>query len=263
MENLKPNIRDQIFLLHLANANEFKQLEARREEYEELQFLLTDIRYVEVDKASYNESYTKVLVLLEVYLRQKQLKTFSLISDMAYIVQNSARLLRAMFEIAMNKNYARLAKTALLWCHILEKRLRPDAHILAQFGMDSHVGKLTNPNGKVVKYGYLKQEILYRINTADLSLEQLQDGQLDEVIRYYTPYEVDELKKFVSYVPRLEMELSCQPITRSILKVQLIVRANFEWNDRWNGKNEPFWVIVDNEEEILHSEFFLLNKKDA
>jgi hypothetical protein len=42
---------------------------------------------------------------------------------MAYIVQNSARLLRAMFEIALNKNYANLAKIALRWVHILDKRL--------------------------------------------------------------------------------------------------------------------------------------------
>lgn len=83
-----------------------------------------------VDKTCFNEAYTKVLVLFEMYLRGINLKTFSLISDMAYIVQNSARLLRAMFEIAMNKNYAMLAKTALRYCQILDKRLRPDDHPL-------------------------------------------------------------------------------------------------------------------------------------
>ena len=91
----------------------------------------------------------------------------------------------------------------------------------------------------------------------------MQEGELDEVKRYLSPYEVDELKKFVACIPKLEMEVSCQPITRSILKVHLIIKANFDWSDRWSGKNEPFWIIVDNEEEILHSEFFLLNKKDA
>ena len=38
---------------------------------------------------------------MEAYLKNRQIKTFSLISDMAYVVQNSARLLRAMFEIAL------------------------------------------------------------------------------------------------------------------------------------------------------------------
>ena len=36
----------------------------------------------------------------------------------------------------------------------------------------------------------------------------------------------------------------------------------FEWNDRWNGKSEPFWIMIDNEFEILHSEFFMIHKKD-
>ena len=69
--------------------------------------------------------------------------------------------------------------------------------------------------------------------------------------------------KFVSYVPYLETEVSVSPITRTILKVQLTVTAQFNWNDRWNGKSEPFWIIVDNDAEVLHSEYFQLQKKDV
>lgn len=146
MENLRPHIGEDIFLYHLAHADEFKQLDARKEEYDELKLLMNDIRYVQVDKTCFNESHTKVLVLFEMYLRRINIKTFSLISDMAYIVQNSARLLRAMFEIAMNKNYSNLSKIALRWCQILDKRLRPDDHPLQQMCIDSFVGKLTNQN---------------------------------------------------------------------------------------------------------------------
>ena len=45
--------------------------------------------------------------------------------------------------------------------------------------------------------------------------------------------------------------------------IHLSITPKFEWNDRWNGKNEPFWIMVDNDSEILHSEFFLLHKKDV
>ena len=86
MENLKPHTNEDYFLYHLAHADEFKQLEARKEEYDELKLLMNDIRYVIVDKTCFNESYTKVLVLFEAYLRKLNLRTFSLISDMAYIV---------------------------------------------------------------------------------------------------------------------------------------------------------------------------------
>lgn len=38
---------------------------------------------------------------------------------------------------------------------------------------------------------------------------------------------------------------------------------DFDWNDRWNGKSEPFWIMIDNEAEILHAEFFAIHKKDV
>jgi hypothetical protein len=67
----------------------------------------------------------------------------------------------------------------------------------------------------------------------------------------------------VSHVPYVELEVDCQPITRNILKVKLSIYAQFTWSDRWNGKQEPFWLVVDNDTEVLHSEFFSLQKKDV
>ena len=106
--------------------------------------LCAECRFVEIDKTCYNEAHTKVLCLLEAYLKKRSIKTFSLISDMAYVVQNSARLLRAMFEIAMQKNFSSLVKALLKWCQILDKRLLPNQHIMRQFTLDCSVGKLTN-----------------------------------------------------------------------------------------------------------------------
>ena len=165
-----------------------------------------------------------------------------------------------MFEIAMNKNYALLSKVALRWCQIIDKRLKPDDHPLKQFTVDCHVGKLTNPNQHVTRYGYIKDEIVYRVHTADLTMDKLYRGEFEDVHRYLGPNGVDELKKFLSCIPKFELEVQCQPITRAILKVHLTLKPNFEWNGRWNGKNEPFWIFVDNDEEILHSEFFMLHK---
>lgn len=133
-----------MLLFHLAQATEFKQLDARKEEFEEMKMLVSECRVVEVQKESFNEAHTKVLCLLEAYLKHRQIKTFSLISDMAYVVQNAARLLRAMFDIALQKNYAYLAKNCLAWCQILDKRLEPGSHIMKQFTMDCYFGKLTN-----------------------------------------------------------------------------------------------------------------------
>ena len=92
--------------------------------------LCYECQYVEIDKTCYNEAHTKVLCLIEAYLKKRPIKTFSLISDMAYVIQNSARLLRAMFEIAMQKNFSQLVKSCIKWCQQIDKRLLPNAHIM-------------------------------------------------------------------------------------------------------------------------------------
>lgn len=250
-------------MYHLSQACEFKQLEARREEYEELKLLCQDVTFVEIDKACFNEAHTKVLVLLECYLRRIPVKTFSLISDMAYVAQNVARLLRAMFEIALKKNHANLAKIALNWCKIIDKRLKPSDHPMKQFCLDSWYGKLTSASEKVTKFGYLKDEIAFQLKRYDVSLDMISDKDLQEAKRHLTPDMQDQLYKFAGHIPYFDIDIQCQPITRSILKVQVRLIPDFEWSDRWNGKSEPFWVLVDNEAEILHQEFFTLHKTDV
>ena len=70
MANLQPHTSEEMFLYHLAHASEFKQLEARKEEMEELTHMFKTIRYVDVDKGEINESHAKVLILFENYLRK-------------------------------------------------------------------------------------------------------------------------------------------------------------------------------------------------
>jgi len=60
LANLKPETREEMMLFHLANATEFKQLDARREEFEERKTLVMSCSIVEVDKAAFNEAHTKV-----------------------------------------------------------------------------------------------------------------------------------------------------------------------------------------------------------
>ena len=169
-----------------------------------------------------------------------------------------------MFEIALQKNFANLAKIALNWCKIIDKRLKPNDHPMKQFCMESWYGKLTNQSQeKVTKYGYLKDEIVFRLKQYNITLDNINDKELQEAKRYLNPVQQDELYKFATYIPYFDIEVVCQPITRAILKVQVNLVADFEWNDRWNGKSEPFWIMVDNETEILHAEFFSLHKKDV
>ena len=85
--------------------------------------------------------------------------------------------------------------------------------------MGSSVGKLTNQNQKVTRYGYLSDELVMRIKNADLSMEKLWNGEFDDLYRTIGSNGIEELKKFLIHVPKLDLEVQVMPITRAILKV--------------------------------------------
>ena len=45
-------------------------------------------------------------------------------------------------------------------------------------------------------------------------------------------------------MPLLLVDVSAQPITRTVLRVSLTLTAAFDWVDRHHGGMEPFWVWV-------------------
>ena len=65
---------------------------------------------------------------------------------------------------------------------------------------------------------------------------------------------LNQIHKF----PRLELEAYVQPITRTLVMVELDLRSHqkFTWDARYHGAAEPFWIIVEDcdSEQILHSE---------
>ncbi|MBA0696812.1 hypothetical protein Goari_003337 [Gossypium aridum] len=71
------------------------------------------------------------------------------------------------------------------------------------------------------------------------------------------------LHRFIHQFPKLNLAAHVQPITRTVLRVELTITPDFQWEDKVHGYVEPFWVIIeDNDGEyILHHEYFLLKKQ--
>jgi pre-mRNA-splicing helicase BRR2 len=110
---------------------------------------------------------------------------------------------------------------------------------------------LTNPNGKVTNYGYIHDEVYLRCERERISLTKILEN--DYVFRgNMAPAHVQEMHKFAKTLPYIDIDVQMQPITRSILKISLTIYAEWNWNDRWNGRSEPFWIVIDNGSEILH-----------
>ncbi|CAO2814579.1 unnamed protein product [Amaranthus hypochondriacus] len=242
-EYLKPTMGDIELCRLFSLSEEFKYVTVRQDEKVELAKLLERVPIP--IKESLEEPSAKINVLLQAYISQLKLEGLSLTSDMVYITQSAARLIRALFEIVLKRGWAQLAEKALNLCKMVQKRMWSVQTPLRQFtGI---------PNDTLMKLE--KKELAWE-RYYDLSSQEL-----GELIRQ--PKMGRTLHKFIHQFPKLNLAAHVQPITRSVLGVELTITPDFQWDDMVHGYVEPFWVIVeDNDGEyILHHEYFMLKKQ--
>ncbi|XP_034729365.1 activating signal cointegrator 1 complex subunit 3 [Etheostoma cragini] len=231
----------------VSKAEEFDQLKVRDEEMEELDQLLSN--YCELPAAGGVENgYGKINVLLQTYISRGEVDSFSLISDLSYVAQNAARIVRALFEIALRKRWPAMTYRLLTLCKVIDKRLWPFAHPLRQFPNLSHV-------------------VLNRLEERKLTVDKLKEMRKDEIGHMLHHVNIGlTVKQCVHQIPSITMEANIQPITRTVLRVRLIVTPDFRWNDQVHGSvGEPWWLWVEDpiNDHIYHSEYLLLQKKQV
>ncbi|XP_017269735.1 activating signal cointegrator 1 complex subunit 3 isoform X2 [Kryptolebias marmoratus] len=231
----------------VSKAEEFEQLKVRDEELEELDQLLCN--YCELPAAGGVENgYGKVNVLLQTYIGRGEVDSFSLISDLSYVAQNAARIVRALFEIALRKRWPAMTYRLLTLCKVIDKRLWGFAHPLRQFP-------------------HLSQVVLSRLEEKNLTVDKLKEMRKDEIGHMLHHVNIGlTVKQCVHQIPSITLEASIQPITRTVLRVRLLVTPDFCWNDQVHGSvGEPWWLWVEDpiNDHIYHSEYFLLQKKQV
>ncbi|KAK2190751.1 hypothetical protein NP493_71g05055 [Ridgeia piscesae] len=241
----KPMMTEDKVLEMVSKAQEFEQIKVRDEELEELDFHLSDTCVLPVAGGSEN-AYGKVNILLQTYIGRGTVNGFSLISDQAYVAQNSARIVRGLFEVALRKGWPLMAGRLLQLSKIIERRL---------WGFENPLRQFT----------YLPVEILQKIEGRKLSLDMLRETSATDIGHLVHHVRMgSRVKQCVDQIPALGLEASIQPITRTVLRVRLELTPEFQWSDRVHGTGaEPFWVWVEDPENnhIYHSEYFMMHKK--
>ncbi|KAK3182245.1 Pre-mRNA-splicing helicase BRR2 [Lecanicillium sp. MT-2017a] len=224
---------------------EFKYIPVRQDEKLELAKLLQRVP-IPV-KESLEEPHAKVNVLLQAYISRLSLDGLALMADMVYITQSAGRILRAVFEISLKKGWSSVAKTALDLCKMAEKRMWPTMSPLRQFP--------TCPRDVVQK--------AERIDVAWSSYFDLDPPRMGELLGM--PRAGRAVCGFVAKFPRVDVQAQVQPMTRSMLKVELSITPNFEWDDTVHGAAESFWIFVEDcdGEDVLYHDVFLLRKDYA
>jgi pre-mRNA-splicing helicase BRR2 len=228
-----------------ALSEEFKYIPVRQDEKLELSKLLTRVP-IPV-KETIEEPHAKINVLLQAYISRLKLEGLALMADMVYVTQSAGRILRAIFEIALRKGWSSVAKVTLDLCKMAEKRMWPTMTPLRQFP--------TCP-----------REIIQKVERIDVpwsSYFDLDPPRMGELIG--VPKLGKAVCALVQKFPRLEIQAQIQPITRSMLRMELTITPNFEWDDALHGSAESFWIIVEDcdGEDILFQDQFLLRKHYA
>ncbi|KAJ3643308.1 hypothetical protein Zmor_026030 [Zophobas morio] len=240
---LKPMLSEIELFRVFSLSSEFKNITVREEEKLELQKLMERVPIP--IKESIEEPSAKVNVLLQAYISQLKLEGFALMSDMVYVTQSASRLMRAIFEIVLHRGWAQLADKSLALCKMIDKRMWQSMSPLRQFRK-------------------MPEEIVKKIEKKNFPWERLYDlgpNEIGELIR--VPKLGKTIHKYVHQFPKLELSTHIQPITRSMLKVELTITPDFQWDDKLHGTSEAFWILVEDvdSEVILHHEYFLLKSK--
>ncbi|NXP31267.1 ASCC3 protein, partial [Leiothrix lutea] len=231
----------------VSKAEEFEQIKVREEEIEELDTLLNDFCELPAPGGVEN-NYGKINILLQTYISRGEMDSFSLISDSAYVAQNAARIVRALFEIALRKRWPAMTYRLLNLSKVIDKRLWGWVSPLRQFSV-------------------LPPSVLSKLEEKNLTIDKLKDMRKDEIGHMLHHVKIGlKVKQCVHQIPSIIMEATIQPITRTVLRVRLNIAPDFTWNDQVHGTvGEPWWIWVEDptNDHIYHSEYFIVQKKQV
>lgn len=239
-QHLQPSITTIELFRIFALSDEFKYIPVRQDEKLELGKLLGRVP-VPV-KETIDEPHAKINVLLQAYISRLKLDGLALMADMVYVTQSAGRIIRALFEICLKKGWSSVAKTALDLCKMAEKRMWPTMSPLRQFS-------------------HCPRDVLQKAERIDVpwnSYFDLDPPRMGELLGM--PKAGRVACDLVSKFPRLDVQAQVQPITRSMLRVELTISPNFVWDDNVHGGAQDFWILVedcDGEEILFHDRFML------
>lgn len=256
-DELKPHMGSIDIFRLFALSKEFESIPVRESERVELEKFIDRVP-IPV-KGNLEETATKINILLQAYIARFQLEGYDLNADMVYVTQSATRIMRALFEISLKKGWAQLAENLLNACKMVEKRQWYCMTPLRQFAnalSGGQSGSLSQDLNEVARRIERKEQFKW------IDFYEFSAQKLGELVKF--PKMGKVILSYVHKFPRLDISAFVQPITRSTVRIELEISTHekFQWDRRFHGWAEPFWVIVmDGDcEQILHHEQFLLKE---
>lgn len=163
------------------------------------------------------------------------IEDFALVSDSAYVAQNAGRIIRALLEIALSRNWANCALLLIDLSKAIERRMWPYDHPLQQITT-------------------LQKDTLYNLrrwadDTEISELQEMEPKELGDLI-HMNEIHGRALLTAARQFPSIGVKYALRPLAHDVLQVTVSVERQFEWNDKMSSSAEPFYIWVQDAEGL-------------
>ena len=150
-------------------------------------------------------------------------------------MQNAARIIRALLEIALSRDWANNAILLIDLSKAIERRMWPYEHPLAQITT-------------------LHRDTLYNLrrwadDTEVSELRTMDARALGELV-HMNERHGSALRDAALMFPTVEASFALRPLSHDLLRVSVHLKPSFEWNSKISGGGEPFYIWIQDEEGI-------------
>lgn len=241
---MKPQASEADILSMISMSGEFDNVQSRDSEANELIHLRKEVIPCEVP-GGIDTPQAKTNILLQSYISRAQPEDFALGNDLNYVAQQSGRICRALFMIALNRRWGYQCLVLLTLAKSIERRLWPYQHPLHQFDLPKPV----------------LNQLDAKDNLTIESMKEMDSAEIGALVHNISAGK--KIANILNNFPTLTVEAEIAPLNRDVLRIKLYITPEFKWNDHIHGTTESFYIWVENSEtsEIYHHEFFILGRR--
>lgn len=248
----------QAYLAHLSNAlqepdlfrifcmsSEFASLSVRAEEQAQLKELL-ECAPIAVKESRYTP-LAKINILLQCYISRKNLEGLPLMSEMVYIKDSAQRILRALYEICLVREYGRTARQFLqLYGMVLHR----------QWAVESPVRQVQG-----ILSAKNVDAILPTLERLRVTWEELRCWSVDDLAEKLTDdRRAGMAHELIHHVPHYTVDVAVRPLTRGMLYADIDLTPDFTYRESVHGRGvgEVLLTVEHPSGRILHHEIIHL-----
>ncbi|CBH11185.1 ATP-dependent RNA helicase, putative [Trypanosoma brucei gambiense DAL972] len=222
-------------------SKEFSHIIVRPEEQSQLQYLLENAP-IAVRESRYTP-LAKINVLLQCYISNMNLQGLPLMSEMSYVKDSAQRILRALYEISLVREYGRTAQQ-MLQLYLMT--------VHQQWAVQSPARQLRHTVPPKVFASFI-----HALESRRVSWEEVRSWSLEDLVEKLS----DERRAEAAYacirrVPHFIVEAAVRPLTRRMLYVDVDITPDFMFDETVHtGTSGELVITVEHTNgRILHCE---------